>query len=73
MAQEIWQSLMVGNRGMRALHNFLKSSVVQIHTKVAIYKILIRPVITYGCETWTVTMKTKSMLAVVETKIYRRI
>lgn len=73
MAQEIRHRLIKGNKALYALNNIFKSKLVNKNTKTLIYKTLIRPVITYGCETWTLTNKTEEMLAVFERKILRKI
>jgi len=38
-----------------------------------LYKILIRPVVAYGAEAWTLTKKEKKALLIFEMKIFRRI
>jgi hypothetical protein len=44
-----------GNRVYAANHHMLKSEIIKRAIKMQIYKMLIRPVATYGSETWTLT------------------
>jgi hypothetical protein len=38
-----------------------------------IYKTMIRPVVTYSSETWTLTAKDKNILRIIERQILRKI
>jgi hypothetical protein len=50
------------------IHEEIKSRL-----QVKIYKTIILPVVLYGCETWSLTLREKHMLRVFEKKILRRI
>jgi hypothetical protein len=41
--------------------------------KVRIYKIIILPVVLYGCETWSVTVREEHKLRVFDNRVLRRI
>jgi hypothetical protein len=41
--------------------------------KVRIYKTIILPVVLYGCETWSLTVREEHKLRVFENKVLRRI
>ncbi|KAI5637686.1 hypothetical protein NE865_08080 [Phthorimaea operculella] len=56
-----------------ALHKVLTSKLISRRTKVRIYKTVIRPILMYGCETWTLTLKEEEKLLVAERKILRKI
>jgi hypothetical protein len=51
----------------------LKSKSVYKNTKIIIYKTLIRPIITYGAEAWTMSSEISKRLAVFERKVLRKI
>jgi hypothetical protein len=45
----------MGNKCYYGLRNILRSKLLKKDTKCKIYKALIRPVVLYGCESWTLT------------------
>ncbi|PSN29155.1 hypothetical protein C0J52_28482, partial [Blattella germanica] len=51
----------------------VKNKIISREIKIKIYKTLIRPIITYGTETWVLNKNTCKQLAVFERKILRRI
>ena len=62
----------VGNRTYAANHYMLKGNIIKRSIKMQIYKTLIRPVVTYGSETWTLT-KSDENLRIFERKILQKI
>jgi len=57
-----------GNRAYAANHHMLKSKIIKRSAKMQIYKMLIRPVVTYGSETWTLTISDENLLRFLEGK-----
>ena len=53
-SHEIKRHLLLGNKAMTNLGNVLKSIEVTLPTKVHIVKVMVFPVVTYGCESWTI-------------------
>jgi hypothetical protein len=51
----------------------LSSHLLSRNIKVKIYKTVILPVILYGCETWSLTLKEKHILRVFENRMLSRI
>jgi hypothetical protein len=47
--------------------------VVSKNIKIEIYKNIIFPVVLYGCETWSLTLREKHRLRVFENRVLRRI
>ena len=53
-SHEIRRSLLLGRKAMTNLDSVLKSRDITLLTKVHIVKAMVFPVVTYGCESWTV-------------------
>jgi len=51
----------------------MKSRTLNKSSKLRIYKSLIRPVVTYGCEAWTLTNRDEQHLRIFEPRILRKI
>uniref|UniRef100_A0A1B0DRK3 Uncharacterized protein n=1 Tax=Phlebotomus papatasi TaxID=29031 RepID=A0A1B0DRK3_PHLPP len=73
MSSEIAARVLQGNRAFFSLLHLFKSRSLSTKTKIRLYKTLVRPVITYACETWTLTKADERKLAAFERKILRKI
>jgi hypothetical protein len=64
---------MMGNKAYYANRQLVNSSLISRSSKLQIYRTLVLPVVTYGSESWTLTMEEERVLAVYERKILRKI
>ena len=55
------------------MQNLLSSSLLSKNIKIKIYSIIILPVVLYGCETWSLTLREERSLTVFENRVLRRI
>ena len=53
-SNEIKRHLLLGRKVMTNLDSILKSRDITLTTKVHLVKAMVFPVVTYGCESWTV-------------------
>ena len=53
-SHEIKMRLLLGRKVMTNLDSILKSRDITLLTKVCLVKAMVFPVVTYGCESWTV-------------------
>jgi len=55
------------------VQNLLSFSSLLKNLKIKIYRTIILPVVLFGCETWSLTLREESRLKVFENKDLRRI
>jgi hypothetical protein len=55
------------------VQNFLSSSLLSKNLKIKIYRDIILPVVLYGSETWSLTLREKRRLRVFENRVLRKI
>ena len=53
-SHEIKRRLLLGRKAMTNLESILKSKGIPLPTKVHLVKAMVFPVVTYGCESWTI-------------------
>ena len=72
--QEVIKSrLKSGNARYHSVQNLLYSSLLSKNLKSKIHRIIILPVILYGCETWSLALREERQLRVFENRVLRRI
>jgi len=55
------------------VQNLLSSRLLNKNLKIEIYRTIILPVVLYGCETWSLTLREERKLRVYENMVLRRI
>ena len=55
--EEVKSSLKLGNAYYHSVQNLLSSSLLSKNLKIKIYRTIILPVVLYGCETWSLTLR----------------
>lgn len=70
---EIQRRINIANRTLYGVQKHIRNKNIQRRTKINIYKTLIRPILTYGAETWTLTQSNERLLGIFERKVLRKI
>jgi hypothetical protein len=70
---EIRLRIQAGNKSLFANKKLLQNKDINSASTLQIYKSIIRPTVTYGCETWTVTVTEQNHLLVFERRVLRKI
>jgi hypothetical protein len=63
----------MGNKACYVNRQPVNSSLIPRNSQLQIYRTLVRPVVTYGSESWTLTVEEERALAVFGRKILRKI
>jgi len=71
--EEIKSRVKSGSACYHSLQNLLSSSLLSKYLKMKIYKTIILPVVVYGCETWSLTLRVERRLRMFENRVLRRI
>jgi hypothetical protein len=71
--EEIKKRLNSGNACYHSVHNLLSSRLLSKTITIRIYKTIILPLVLYGFETWSLTLREEHRLKVFENRVLRRI
>ena len=71
--EEIKSRLKLGNACYHSVQNLLSSGLLYKNLNINIYRTIILPVVLYGCETWSLTLREEHRLWVFENRVLRRI
>ena len=67
--EEIRLRIQAGNRSVFVHKKLLKNKYLSAASKLEIYRSIIRPIVTYGCETWAMTVTEQNRLLVFERRV----
>ena len=69
----IQEEIKCGLKAGNSCYYSVLSSRLSKNLKIKLYKTIVLPVVLYGCETWSLTLREESRLRVFENRILRRI
>ena len=55
------------------MQDLLSSRLLSKNLNIKIYRTIILPIVLYGCETWSLTLREERKLRVLESRVLRRI
>ena len=55
------------------MQNLLSSRLLSKNLKIKIYRTIILPVVLYGCETWSLTLREEGRLRMFENRVLKRV
>jgi len=71
--EEIKSRLRLGNACYHSVQNLLSSRLLSKNLRIRICRTIILPLVLYGCETWSLTLREEGKLRVFENMVLRRI
>ena len=69
ISEEIQKCILAANRCFHGLRKHMRSHLTSKNTKILMYKVLIRPVLTHASETWTLSKTNERRLSLFERKV----
>ena len=69
IAEEIKSRLRPGNACYHSVQNLLSSMLLSKNLKIKVYKTIILPVVLYGCEAWSLTLREERKLRLFENMV----
>ena len=72
-SHEIKRRLLLGRKAMTNLDSILKSRDITLSSKVHLVKAMVFPVVTYGCESWTIMQAERRRIDAFELWCQRRL
>ena len=72
-SHELKRRLLLGRKAMTNLDSILKSINITLPTKVRLVKVMIFPVVLYGCESWTIKKAESQRIDAFELWCWRRL
>ena len=72
-SHEIKRCLLLGRKVMTNLDSILKSRDITLQTKVHLVKAMVFPVVTYGCNSWTIKKAERQRIDAFELWCWRRL
>ena len=72
-SHEVKRQLLLGRKAIANLDSILKSRDITLPTKVRLVKAMVFPVVTYGCESWTIKKAESQRIDAFELWYWRRL
>ena len=61
-SHEIKRHLLLRRKAMTNLDSIFKSRDITLPTKVCLVKAMVFPIVTYGCESWTIELSAEELM-----------